>query len=251
MRNQDLTATCVDINNKEMVAELRRVFCSTCRNPVCGYAQKDIASPSWAERMDTQVDRLLIHPNIVAEGFEDIRSMPFESLLTQAIRVTKAVNAGDWSIEAKDQLAWRPSQYVEESGNALNDEIVEEANPAFTESFSALTGKSLADPEVPSATPEEEEPEEELEEDPSPESGLKKFVIEKVVHREPPSNPVGHAPPMSGSTPPVPVSPKMANTRHQQGMVVGPAPEKIAPSDSWGIPTGKVNTVPVGAKIKM
>lgn len=253
MRNQDLTKTCLEPGVTEM--DLRKGACITCRNPVCMHAQRPPSSEAWMERMSTQVDRLLLNPNILQEGHDDIRNMDFPSLLNEAIRIGAAVSKGDWSITPKHDLAWRPPAYVGEPDTPADsdptvepaatteDEISEIHSDSFTESMRALK---------PSAVVETSQADSVLE--PSTDSGdsvdgssEKNFVIEKVVVREPPSNPVGHAPPAVPPTSPV-TPPTSSNTKPQGGMI-GEEP-RTQKRDDWTA-SPKVSTVPIGSKIKM
>lgn len=61
---KDLLGECNDQKISEV--EFTSIFCKRCKNKTCDRA--GWASSSWEERMSTQADRFLNHPNIVSQS---------------------------------------------------------------------------------------------------------------------------------------------------------------------------------------
>lgn len=74
---QDLYAGCNDqgVNDKEFM----QMFCNVCKNRSCTRA--GWATSRWDARISTQVDRLLLNPNIIGQGGTKWEEIPdFEKL---------------------------------------------------------------------------------------------------------------------------------------------------------------------------
>ena len=78
-RNLDLLQECND--QKVPVADFKAAFCSRCRNTQCVNARG--SESRWIQRIGTQEERLLIHPNFADDRdprFDSIRGLHFRSL---------------------------------------------------------------------------------------------------------------------------------------------------------------------------
>jgi hypothetical protein len=229
-RDQDLTQSC--LSPEVGIDALRKTFCERCRNPVCKHAQAPPASADWQERMATQVDRLLLNPEIVGEGdsrYERFRGMDFPSLLKESIRIIASEQRGDWSVEPLHRVVSEPA----------------------TEPASFTDATILPDPvETPSETPKET-PRELTPKDPEYYK-----VTEVVTNRKNTVTPTQVAPPPAK---PVVIQPLARNTAiPSQGVMIGDSQEGNASDplpnhDPWN-PQSKSSgdrVIPVGGKVRM
>ena len=233
-RDQDFTQTC--LSPEVGIDALRKTFCERCRNPICKHAQAPPASANWQERMATQVDKLLLNPEIVGEGdsrYERFRGMDFPSLLRESIRIIASEQRGDWSIEPAHRVVAEPSQPPPPQA------------PQASEPASFTDAEVLPDPlaeapveppqEAPALTPKD--------------PGYYK-VTEVVTNRKNTVTPTQAVPPPAT---PVIVQPLSRNTKMpSQGLMVGEAPSAPA-GDPWDV-TAKASkeiVIPVGGKIRI
>jgi hypothetical protein len=84
MQKTDLLSSCNDQNLSEK--DFTGLFCRRCRNRSCERA--GWAFSSWDERISSQVDRLILNPNIISqaeasrwEGLSDLETIPQQGVI--------------------------------------------------------------------------------------------------------------------------------------------------------------------------
>jgi hypothetical protein len=84
MQKNDLLSSCNDQNIPEK--DFTGMFCRRCKNRSCERA--GWAFSSWDERINTQVDRLILNPNIISqkeasrwEGLSDLETLPHQGII--------------------------------------------------------------------------------------------------------------------------------------------------------------------------
>ena len=201
-------------------------FCQRCRNQTCTNAQW--AGSTWAQRIGTQVERLLTHPDFADLSdpkFADIRALNFISL-----EPSIALSSDDpWQGPATPSVV--PERRV------LPSSGVDEA-------FALITGKSVAPAVVP----------------PLPNVATPPLAPTRPQPARPATQPVNPPHPPHPVAPTAPVGTLDMNTEFSdEGVMVDGSlppsqsspPVKSTPTvDPWD-PTGKVKVVPAGAKIRM
>ena len=102
----DFWNECFDPTVKMPPKDFERTFCRVCRNPQC---ERSAGSRDpWAQRMATQVDRLLVNPKFADPNdpqFKDIRDLDFPSALREAMRIEISDRRGDWSVPSAQDVA--------------------------------------------------------------------------------------------------------------------------------------------------
>jgi hypothetical protein len=241
-RNQklDLLRECND--QQIPPREFMGIFCNRCRNASCVNA--GWSGGKWVDRMVTQVDRLLTHPNFAdpsADKFDPLRSLDFREVSEAVVIRTKA---DPWAGPQEVHLA---DPGVETSAN----QIVEDAVRALSASKAGVDPA----PSPPVQAPPVQAPP----------------VQAPPVQAPPRRNPshfqsTDYPPqPQTPQTPPqkvaVPLTQRLANTPFpQEGMMIDGSPPatETPPSstDPWEAPppsptNSKPMKVSVGSKIKM
>lgn len=226
-----------DCNDQQIPPrEFMGIFCNRCRNASCVNA--GWSGGKWVDRMATQVDRLLSHPNFAdptADKFDPLRSLDFREVSEAIVLRTKA---DPWAGPQEVHLA---DPGVETSANRA----VEDAVRALSAS---RTGVEPPPPPPPKA-------------DPEPPAVPEAPPLRKNPSHFQSSDPV--PPPQTSPSPPqrvaVPIAERMVNTPFPQGgvMIDGSTPvpshtvDPWAPAPSAATPSGKPTRVSVGAKVKM
>jgi hypothetical protein len=221
-----------DCNDQQIPPrEFMGIFCNRCRNASCVNA--GWSGGKWVDRMVTQVDRLLSHPNFAdpsADKFDPLRTLDFREVSEAVVIRTKA---DPWAGPQEVHLA---DPGVETSSNR----IVEDAVRALSASRSGVEAPPPRVEPIPDPTPPPPPP------------------APPVPERKNPSH--FRAPEPEPTPPPrVPVTERMVNTPFPQGgmMIDGSPPPTNAPSgvDPWAPPSSATNSKPirvgVGAKVKM
>ena len=194
--------------------EFGQIFCVRCRNPECMRA--GYAGSLWADRMGTQVERLLENPkyaDLSMPQYAKINAMDFPDALRQALKIEIARRRGDWEV---------PEDLTEEQAMA---------------ELATLTAKEPAKPATQAAS-------------------LAVTLVDEVGEPYTPEVPVpvSTAPtPAPVARPPVPTVPlNRPNTPFPVGGVVLPgAGARTAPADPWAVPAPVENVVSIGAKIRL
>lgn len=217
--------------------EFMGIFCNRCRNAACVNA--GWSGGRWVDRMLTQVDRLLDHPQFAdpnTEKFDPLRKLDFRELSEAIVLRTKA-----------DPWGGPEVHFADPDRETASNQIVEDAVRALAASRGVAPPpepKPAPPPKVETSPPEPK-PERRnpayFQQDPAPAS------VEPP--REPPK-PV-----------PVPLAERMANTPFPaEGVMIGGGPPPAPPSpvgatDPWAAPpsspSNKSVKVAVGSKIKM
>jgi len=101
MAKRDWLRECNDQNVPPQ--EFHQIFCVRCRNPDCSRA--GYAGSIWADRMTTQVERLLENPHFAdlsIPQYAQVNANDFPDALRQALRIEIARKRGDWELPPED-----------------------------------------------------------------------------------------------------------------------------------------------------
>lgn len=213
--------------------EFMGIFCNRCRNAACVNA--GWSGGKWVDRMLTQVDRLLDHPQFAdpnTEKFDPLRKLDFRELSESLVLRTKA-----------DPWGGPEVHFADPDRETASNQIVEDAVKALSASR-GVAPRPEPDPVPPKVEPPPPEP--------KPERRNPAYFQQEAAPRpsaEPPK-PI-----------PVPVESRMVNTPFPaEGVMIGgePPPPQHPPAssvDPWAAPapspSNKSVKVAVGAKIKM
>lgn len=219
--------------------EFMGIFCNRCRNAACVNA--GWSGGRWVDRMVTQVDRLLDHPQFAdpnAEKFDPLRKLDFRELSEALVLRTKA-----------DPWGGPEVHFADPSRETASNQIVEDAVKALAAS------RGVSPRPEPEPTPPKVEPPPESKPEPKPERRNPAYFQQKdsaPAPVEPPREPPKAIP--------VPLSERLVNTPFpSEGVMIGGGPPPASPSsggaDPWAAPAPSLSNksvkVAVGAKIKM
>lgn len=225
--------------------EFMGIFCNRCRNSAC--ANAGWSGGKWVDRMLTQVDRLLDHPQFAdpsTEKFDPLRKLDFRELNEALVLRTKADPWGGPEVHLADP-----------SAETSSNRIVEDAVRALSASRSGVQPEVAQPPAPPVPEPPVAQP---TAPEPPP-------VRRNPAYFKTDSPPEAVAPPPpQPKMAPVPVAERMVNTPFpQEGVMLdGSPPPAHAPTnaggaDPWAPPpsanpsNNKAIRVSVGAKVKM
>ena len=231
-----------DCNDQQMAPrEFMGIFCNRCRNAACVNA--GWSGGKWVDRMLTQVDRLLDHPQFAdpnTEKFDPLRKLDFRELSEAVALRTKADPWGGPEVHLAD-----PAR------ETASNRTVEDAVRALSASRSGVQPEVVQPPapEPPDAPP------------PEPAAPVRRNPA--YFKADAPPEPV--APPPQPKAAPVPVPPteRMVNTPFpQEGVMLDGSPPpppstNTSVADPWAAPpsatpsNNKAIRVSVGAKVKM
>lgn len=101
MPRRDLWKECYSGNHQQHLSpeDFKRLFCRLCRNPECENSAS--GRSKWANRIETQVDRLLDNPvfaDVRDPQFASIHGLDFGDAMRQAIALEITSQKGDWEI---------------------------------------------------------------------------------------------------------------------------------------------------------
>lgn len=223
------------------------IFCNRCRNAACVNA--GWSGGKWSDRISTQVDRLLDHPQFAdpsADRFDPLRKLDFRELSEGLVLRTKA-----------DPWSGPEVHLADPSAETASNSVVEDAVRALAASRGATPQPPRA--ELPKVDPPKV--------DPTPRAEPPKPVH---VEPEPRRNPAYFQAPSAPTEPekpaPRPVLPpneRAVNTPFPSGgvMIDGsppPSPTPNAPTpggDPWAAPPTSPGPKPIrvtpGSKVRM
>ena len=220
-----------DCNEQNVpVAEFTQIFCVRCRNNECTRA--GYAGSMFAERVSTQVDRLLLNPlfaDLSMPQYAQINAMDFPDAVRHALRIEIANKRKDWEMPSEDL----------DPEAAMKELLGTQAPPP---------------PEAPTAKAQRKFGIE-IWEEPEPESDEDQSATTAVAPAPAPSPILTDTPPIKN--PPMlirqantafPVGGMMADGSQPVGMTQKPSVPLV---DEWAVPTKTENVVPVGAKIRL
>jgi len=101
MPRRDLWKECFAGEHQQHLSpeDFKRLFCRLCRNPEC--VNSASGRSKWANRIETQVDRLLDNPifaDLNDPKFAAIHGLDFKDAMRQAIALEITTQKGDWEI---------------------------------------------------------------------------------------------------------------------------------------------------------
>lgn len=198
--------------------EFGQIFCVRCRNPEC--IRAGYAGSVWADRMGTQVERLLENPkfaDLTMPQYAKINALDFPDALRQALRIEIARKKGDWEV---------PGELTDEQAMA---------------ELASLTAKETAKPVTQAASLAVTLVDEAGEPYTAPEPPAPEVAVPAATEARP-------APtvPLNRPNTPFPVGGVMLPGGPAQ--TAGKAP---APVDPWAVAAPVENVVAIGAKIRL
>jgi hypothetical protein len=236
----DLLREC---NDQQMAPrEFMGIFCNRCRNAACVNA--GWSGGKWADRMLTQVDRLLDHPQFAdpsADRFDPLRKLDFRELSEGLVLRTKA-----------DPWSGPEVHLADPERETASNSVVEDAVRALSASRTGIAEPEPARPAPPPPPAPEPPP-------PEPRRNPAFFKADQMPEAPPPA-----PQPQPQKPVPVPLMERMVNTPFpQEGVMLDGSPPVLPTAsptsggDPWAPPpssnpsNNKAIRVSVGAKVKM
>lgn len=231
--------------------QFKQTFCRVCRNGGC--VRSAVAGTKWQQRIDTQVDRLLVHPKFgdpKDPQYARVAQVDFPSALREAIRLEISEQKGDWTVpSAEDALKMIQKPFQAPSQNevpveALYSQTVAGDTPGknYKVQLLSLSGETLWKCDCPAFTHGKTNP-------------CKHILFVQPRYAE--AEAAKSAPPEALPPPTLPQEPlRQGNAPVQQIQATRPADrvlhQRVPVVDEWAAPTRKKpvqNLVPVGARI--
>lgn len=223
MAKRDWLRECNDQNVPPQ--EFHQIFCVRCRNPDCTRA--GYAGSLWADRIGTQVERLLDNPqfaDLSLPQYAQINALDFPDALRQALRIEIANKRKDWTLP-EDLTPEQAMQELAATATAKPEPKTKAAALAVTLDEEISSEPDSPD-EIEDATP-----------DVAPAPVLTKPNQPVLLNRTNTAFPVGGVM-LDGSRP------------TQTAQPAKPATPPLV-VDPWAAPTPVENVVAVGAKIRL
>ena len=110
----DYFGECFDPKGGMTQEQFGQTFCRVCLNPECSRSSVD--GSSWAQRIATQEERLLIRPKFADPDdpqYRDIARLDFPSMFRQALAIEIADRRNDWTIPTEADIAQEAAKVVE------------------------------------------------------------------------------------------------------------------------------------------